>query len=85
MNRRGFLLGAASLLAAPAIVRVGSIMPVKALVPAGDGVALYSMAHPFIAGGGEPTMISWSMATETWTDWEPLPASGKLLVPQPPV
>lgn len=32
MNRRSFLLGAAvSLVAAPAIVRVASIMPVKAL------------------------------------------------------
>lgn len=31
MNRRSFLLGATGLLAAPAIVRVASIMPVKAL------------------------------------------------------
>lgn len=29
MNRRSFLLGAGALLAAPAIVRVGSIMPVR--------------------------------------------------------
>lgn len=31
MNRRGLLLGFASLLAAPAIVRASSLMPVKAL------------------------------------------------------
>lgn len=30
-SRRGFLTGFASLIAAPAIVRVGSLMPVKAL------------------------------------------------------
>lgn len=33
MNRRGFLLGlGASLIAAPAIVRAGSLMPVRAIV-----------------------------------------------------
>jgi hypothetical protein len=30
MNRRGFLLGMGALLAAPSIVRAGSLMPVKA-------------------------------------------------------
>ena len=34
MIRRGFLFGALGLLAAPAIVRVTSIMPVKAMPPA---------------------------------------------------
>lgn len=38
MNRRSFLLGAAGILAAPAIVRASSIMPVKTLAY-GDGVA----------------------------------------------
>jgi hypothetical protein len=33
MNRRGFLLGGLGLLAAPAIVRVSAIMPVKAMPP----------------------------------------------------
>lgn len=32
-SRRGFLTGLAAALAAPAIVRVSSLMPVKALVP----------------------------------------------------
>lgn len=45
MNRRGFLTGLTGLIAAPAIVRASSIMPVKTLV-SGDGVALTSMAHP---------------------------------------
>lgn len=49
MNRRSFLLGAAGILAAPAIVRASSIMPVKTLAY-GDGVALTSMAHPRLAG-----------------------------------
>lgn len=31
MNRRGFLRGAGLLLAAPAIVRVGALMPVRAV------------------------------------------------------
>ena len=35
-NRRTFLTGLASLIAAPAIVRVSSLMPVKALRPATD-------------------------------------------------
>ena len=33
-SRRGFLFAAASFLAAPAIVRAASLMPVKALEPA---------------------------------------------------
>lgn len=33
MNRRGFLLGLGAALAAPAIVRAGSLMPVRALSP----------------------------------------------------
>ena len=45
MNRRGFITGLISLVAAPAIVRAGSLMPVKSFV-VGDGVALYCMPHP---------------------------------------
>lgn len=36
MNRRSFLLGLSSTLAAPAIVRAASLMPVKAIRPATD-------------------------------------------------
>lgn len=41
MNRRGFLFGIGSLLAAPAIVRAGSLMPVKTL-PGGEWVIDYT-------------------------------------------
>ena len=45
ISRRNFLRGCAVLLAAPAIVRASSLMPVR--VPRVDwGVALNSMAHP---------------------------------------
>jgi len=44
-SRRGLLLGFAGLLAAPAIVRASSLMPVKAF-EIGDGVALLSTPHP---------------------------------------
>lgn len=39
MNRRGFLAGVGGILAAPAIVRVASIMPVRALrlIDIGEG------------------------------------------------
>jgi hypothetical protein len=45
MNRRGFLRAAASFLAAPAIVRVGSIMPVKAFVEP------YTLSEAILASG----------------------------------
>ena len=45
MNRRGFITGLISLVAAPAIVRAGSLMPVKTFV-LDDGVMLYSIVHP---------------------------------------
>ena len=45
-SRRSLLTGLAALLAAPAIVRVSSIMPVKAFV--GDGVALLATPHPIM-------------------------------------
>lgn len=51
-SRRGFLIGAASLLAAPAIVRVESLMPVRAIrdpvlgfVPC-DGRVLFRASYP---------------------------------------
>lgn len=43
LSRRCFIRGLASTLAAPAIVRFDSIMPVKAIVP----VKLYPPVRPF--------------------------------------
>lgn len=40
INRRGILLGLASVLAAPAIVHAGNLMPIKALKPEGFSVLL---------------------------------------------
>jgi hypothetical protein len=45
MNRRGFITGLISLVAAPAIVRAGSLMPVKSYL-LDDGIALNCMSHP---------------------------------------
>lgn len=36
MNRRGFITGLASLVAAPAIVKAASLMPVRGIVMAAD-------------------------------------------------
>lgn len=44
LSRRSLFTGFAAILAAPAIVRATSLMPVKAFV--GDGVALQSTSHP---------------------------------------
>jgi hypothetical protein len=41
LNRRGFITGLISLVAAPAIVRVQSIMPVKALATVPDPLPAY--------------------------------------------
>lgn len=44
-SRRGLLVGlGASLIAAPAIVRISSLMPVKLF--ADDGIAMQSISHP---------------------------------------
>lgn len=45
MNRRELITGLISLVAAPAIVRAGSLMPIKG-VSLNDGVRLISMSHP---------------------------------------
>jgi hypothetical protein len=44
LSRRKFIASAATFIAAPAIIRVADIMPVKAW--ADDGVWLTSMEHP---------------------------------------
>ena len=45
ITRRGLITGFAALLAAPAIVRASSLMPVSPWNP-GDGVALWSVPYP---------------------------------------
>jgi hypothetical protein len=51
LPRRKFLTGLLGIVAAPAVVKATSLMPVK-LVDFGDGVALKSMAHPVRTGSG---------------------------------
>jgi hypothetical protein len=57
MNRRGFITGLISLVAAPAIIRAGSLMPVKQMLDvsvklnlsryyAYDGAVLSCIPHP---------------------------------------
>ena len=48
MERRAFISGLISLVAAPAIIKYSNLMPVKVhpFGLAGDGVALYSIPHP---------------------------------------
>jgi hypothetical protein len=45
-SRRSFLLGAASLVAAPAIVRASSLMQLGKTYCPSDGIALYATYHP---------------------------------------
>jgi hypothetical protein len=49
LPRRKFLTGLLGFVAAPAVVKASSLMPVK-LVDFGDGIALKSMAHPVRTG-----------------------------------
>lgn len=51
LPRRKFLTGLMGLVAAPAVVKAASLMPVK-LVQFDNGVALTSMAHPVRKGSG---------------------------------
>lgn len=50
LPRRKFLTGLMGLVAAPAVVKAASLMPVK-LVQFDNGVALTNMAHPVRTGG----------------------------------
>ena len=51
ISRRGFLLGAAAVVAAPAIVRTpGLIMPIKPIIPARQDIPLvFGRGHHMIA------------------------------------
>jgi len=64
MNRRRALLGSLSaLFVAPAIVRASSLMPIKPLA-VGDGVPLFSSAHPVTDLGkqkiGDDDILVWT-------------------------
>ena len=48
MPRRSFITGLVGLVAAPAVVKASSLMPVK-VFQFNDGIALTSAAHPEIA------------------------------------
>jgi hypothetical protein len=61
LNRRGLITGLISLVAAPAIVRVTSIMPVKAIKP----------PHPWYDSEGWVTLREKMPARPHWTqEWE---------------
>ena len=49
-SRRSFITGLVSLIAAPAIVRAASLMPVKRMLWLSDGVSLRSVPHPHTTG-----------------------------------
>ena len=49
LSRRSLITGLASFMAAPAIVRVGSIMPVKAWAPATPGMSAIEVINKVIA------------------------------------
>ncbi len=55
MPRRKFLTGLLGLVAAPAVVKASSLMPVRVIEPKwflNDGLPLQSMAHPVRKGSG---------------------------------
>ena len=69
MERRRFLSGALGLLAAPAIVRVSSIMPVKVLAP--DPDTIWSLTYP---SGHSPVGVwYWTrgMGEAEWVPFDP--------------
>lgn len=45
-TRRGLLLGLGAVIAAPAIVRATSLMPVRAVLTPAWGISLFAAAHP---------------------------------------
>lgn len=65
-TRRALLTGLGALLAAPAIVRASSLMPVKAWVD--DGVALQSISHPLYCVV-DPNGAELAPGWEGWHDW----------------
>lgn len=58
LARRAFLTGlGATLITAPAIVRAGSLMPVKQMIEIDDGVALLAMEQPVVSMAGLREML----------------------------
>lgn len=79
MNRRGFLTGVAGLLAAPAIVRAGSLMPVKSFPEIGThGFTIGDKIICYDPGAGDEMAIVWRVV-DTYTPekpvlfWGPIP------------
>lgn len=61
MNRRGFLSGALGFLAAPAIVRASSLMPVSVQ-------PLMIETGPYIICFDQPVLITWG-GDMSFSDW----------------
>jgi hypothetical protein len=70
LTRRGLIGGFASLLAAPAIVRVSSLMPVKAMPPSlyAGGITWIDAAYdePLAVLRGVNGLIPWGDAAGGW-------------------
>ena len=62
-SRRGFLSGIASLLAAPAIVRASSLMPVKALPTVPTLEELFWSPRLIVPSNMYPGALTWIDAT----------------------
>jgi len=69
IQRRAFITGLVSLMAAPAIVRVASLMPVKVFEP---GEILYKTIHWQTFGFYERRPIEWASGTITADKPQPL-------------
>jgi hypothetical protein len=72
MNRRRFLTAMAGLIAAPAIVRVGSIMPVSVVEtePAWRPLLRPMIYRPDVVAQCKPGLVSWGPNNDI-TDWFP--------------
>jgi hypothetical protein len=61
LSRRSLITGLISLIAAPAIVRVSSLMPVKALKPDYQVPPVYFQGRLFWVTKDQPQTIQWGM------------------------
>ena len=66
LPRRKFLIGAVTLLAAPAIVRYESLMQVKPVRPVADGIRGWVDEFHIIKTGGEHILSFWSNQAGAW-------------------
>lgn len=72
-NRRSFITGLISFVAAPAIVRVTSIMPIKAIVV--EPIPQYYRTLYHGNPVGDNAWVTWQFLTTNniWIDYEPNP------------